>query len=103
MTKCKECKEYSPRTCVADARWEGECGCPKCQGVCTCKPTKTVLLWVVDWSFANAVTVRVSADLFFSSREAFRKEWGRDDSDEQLVEVQVPVDFDHMDFIPENY
>ena len=63
---------------------------------------KKALLWVVDWQMNS--TPRVSADLFFSSKEAFDKAIGYESGDKfQLVEVSVPDSFDYWDFIPENY
>lgn len=47
---------------------------------------------------------RLSADLFFSSKEKFRELWKQEMRGfDQLVEVSVPDDFDDWDYIPENY
>lgn len=74
---------------------------------------KTAYLWVVDFgSFVaganqapDAKPMRhISADLFFSSLEKFLELYTCSDAaKQQLVQVQVPVDFDHWDFIPDNY
>lgn len=67
--------------------------------------TKTVYLWIVDWSFCTSnQSSRITADLFFSSIEKFRELYTGSDADqEQLVPVQVPEDFTWLDFIPDNY
>lgn len=61
---------------------------------------KTVYLWVCDWG--PPCTPRISADLFFSSKERFYELWTQAPG-EQLVPVQVPLEFDNLDYIPENY
>jgi hypothetical protein len=65
---------------------------------------KIAHLWIVDWSFAKKGHRQVSADLFFSSPEKFRELYTASDADvQQLVQVQVPDDFDDWDYIPDNY
>jgi hypothetical protein len=70
---------------------------------------KTVYGWVVFWP--KMCTTRVSVDLFFTSKESFKAEWnntplaipGSTADKEQLVPIQVPDDFDDLDYIPDNY
>jgi hypothetical protein len=66
--------------------------------------TKTALVWVHDVHPYCINYPGVIAELFFSSREVFEQLLGRplDDGD-ALVKVRVPVDFDHWDFIPNDY
>lgn len=62
------------------------------------------------WMFVHAIHPYcvgypgVTAELFFSSPENFHKLWERDlEPGEVLVEVTVPADFNHWDFIPHDY
>jgi hypothetical protein len=63
---------------------------------------KKAYLWVVVWPFADRL--QVSGDLCFSTREKFfeLQPWSKQD-EIQLVEIEVPEEFDHWDFIPDNY
>lgn len=67
--------------------------------------TKKAYLWVVNWGvFGIHKTPYVTADLFFSSREKFWELLGTSlPREEQLVEVDVPIDFVSWDYIPDNY
>lgn len=63
---------------------------------------KTVYAWVADWG--KECTPRISIDLFFSSEEKFIELTPLvTHKEEQLVPIQVPDDFDYIDFIPDNY
>jgi hypothetical protein len=70
---------------------------------------KTAYLWIVDWGLIQpehypAPYRSVTADLFFSSVEKFKELYTASNAGEQqLVVVQVPDDFEHWDFIPDNY
>lgn len=70
---------------------------------------KTVYLWIVDFGLVQLEHYpkpyrNIDASLFFSSAEKFYELYPWDDRDQQqLVPVQVPDDFDHLDFIPDNY
>ena len=70
---------------------------------------KTVYLWIVDYGMIQPEHYpkpyrNIDATLFFSSVERFKELYVAKDADEQqLVAVQVPDDFDHLDFIPDNY
>jgi len=60
---------------------------------------KTVYGWLVYWPNG-----RISIDLFFSSKEVFLKLFISDLADkEQLVPIEVPISFDDLDYIPDNY
>lgn len=61
---------------------------------------KTVFAWVVNWGYD--CTPRVSIDLFFSSEETAYSLLGSQEA-LQLVPIQVPEDFNDLDYIPENY
>jgi hypothetical protein len=66
---------------------------------------KKAYLWVWVWTFDKPY--RINADLVFSSREKYEELRGApilhlDDAD-QLVEIQVPDEFDDWDYIPDNY
>jgi hypothetical protein len=64
--------------------------------------TKTAYLWIVSWTCGDGPLV--TADLFFSSPAKFRELYRCANVDQQqLVAVQVPADFDHLDFIPNDY
>lgn len=68
------------------------------------KAMKKAYLWIVVWEHRAGCNQYVTADLFFSSREAFCKLWLSSSAEsEQLVEVDVPDDFNDWDYIPENY
>ena len=63
---------------------------------------KKAWLWVVDWG--KECSPRVSADLFFSTpTKLFEIVTCLTPEKAQLVEVEVPTEFDHWDFVPENY
>lgn len=70
---------------------------------------KDAYLWVVNWGKTSysPTTSAVSADLFFSSKEVFQKLLGWRDKErmdkEQLVLIQVPDDFEDLDYIPNDY
>lgn len=68
---------------------------------------KKAWLWIVDWGQTTNGR-RITADLFFSSPEAFYKNKFQNLSleqalKEQLVMVWVPENFDDWDYIPDNY
>ena len=48
-------------------------------------------------------TATSTPSLFFSSKEKFKELLPWDKGENQLVPVQVPEDFDNLDYIPENY
>lgn len=69
---------------------------------------KTVYGWVAVWPVKlNAwgrVAPNVTVDLFFSSREKFEELLGWSNMDKEiLVPVEVPEEFEDLDYIPENY
>ena len=64
---------------------------------------KTAYLWIVAWQKPNEPSQRISADLFFSSKDKFISLLGKQAFTEQLVPVKVPDTFDNWDFIPDNY
>ena len=61
---------------------------------------KTVYGWVAEWQDPRGL--RLSVDLFFSSVEKFN-EVSHGMKDQQLVKIQVPDEFNQLDFIPDNY
>lgn len=66
--------------------------------------SKAAYLWIADFGEHVKPSMRICADLFFSSKEKFYSLYGCSDKyDQQLVKVAVPKDFDWWDFIPENY
>lgn len=69
---------------------------------------KTVYLWIVDFGLVQpehypAPYRNIDASLFFSSKERFKELLPWEKKEQQLVAVQVPEDFDDLDYIPENY
>lgn len=70
---------------------------------------KTVYLWIVDYGLTQPEYYPkpyrlIDATLFFSSLEKFKEVYAASDaSEQQLVPVQVPDDFDDLDHIPDNY
>lgn len=62
---------------------------------------KKAYAWVAIWP--EGCNPRVSVDLFFSSKEEFNERLNCSPDGEQLIEVQVPDDFDDWDYIPDNY
>jgi hypothetical protein len=75
--------------------------------------TRKVWGWVVNWAdIPNAALPleeheakepNVTVDLFFSTKKQFKKVTGLSLMTETLVPVRVPMDFDKLDFCPDNY
>lgn len=63
---------------------------------------KKAYLWIADFGTTCPKHQRIKADLFFSSSEKFYDLLGSG-SAKQLVEVEVPDDFDEWDYIPDSY
>jgi hypothetical protein len=68
--------------------------------------TRKVWGWVVNWSDHPTLGVtepNVTVDLFFSSKRKFKQLTGYSLADETLVPIRVPMDFEYLDFVPDNY
>lgn len=67
------------------------------------KPKKKIIYgWVVDWGDKKGS--RITIDLFFSSPRVLTDccSW-MDWKNEQFVKVEVPSEFDDLDYVPDNY
>ena len=69
--------------------------------------TKSAWGWVVNWGGDMSRIGCITIDLFFSSPTKLEEILGynpqADHQPPQLVEIQVPLDFEDWDYIPENY
>lgn len=72
---------------------------------------KTVYGWVVNWGaiVQGSTPVKppnITVDLFFTSREKWEKllGWSKESMDKEiLIPVEVPDNFDDLDYIPLDY